>query len=382
MRTTTTTRQRSSRRGEPVVRTVDDHLAWPLLTLLALVVVIMDDASGGVDRALFPGLGPVPFAHGSTGAGVPLFFAASAALICRAVRRHGRGGALLRWVTRVMPTYWVLVLVVLVVAVLQPLPASVSAEHLSVPDVIDNLILVPRLVATPWVDVSYWLLGAQLLALMGAVVLWPAVRSSRHALDLLLVLLLITPWVAGRTAGGPVAWDELTGRLWLATGAEHLYGWVIGVAFWAYATGAMSRSRAGVYLCAAVAAAVLGSGTIRTALVLGAVVIVVAASFALPDSRAPHPGLRFAANLSLPVFLTHNALSIALALALSSSGALNGWSVTAVLVLAPWALGTVVWFAVHRPLLRGLSLEVDLFPVPSRRRSRGRRTAPTAPSLS
>jgi hypothetical protein len=111
-------------------------------------------------------------------------------------------------------------------------------------------------------------------------------------------------------------------------------------------------------------------------------VIVVAASFALPGSHAPHPGLRFAANLSLPVFLTHNALSVALALAVSSSGALSGWSVTALLVLAPWALGALVWFAVHRPLLQWLSLDVDLFPVPSRRRSRGRRPAPTAASLS
>lgn len=326
--------------------------AWPVLAILATSVVVLDDATGGVSRAAVPELGPTVLDR-STGAGVALVFVVTAVELCRSMSRDGIGAAVRARLVRTLPGYWAACLLILLAGSLVRLPASVSMTDPAFSAVVDNLVLLPRLVASPMVDVAFWVVTAQLLGCAGAALLWSPVRAVRVRLHALLAVLIAAPWAVPWLAGPVSGWEDPARRLWLTAGGDDLHAWAIGIALWCVAARSLPRPAGLGYLAAALAVdGVLASSPVRTAVLGGAVVLGLLLGLS-GRVGAPRP-LRAVADLGLPVFLVHNALTVALALAAVRAGLLSGAGATVVLLAGPWVLGAAYWRLVHAPLVRWL----------------------------
>jgi peptidoglycan/LPS O-acetylase OafA/YrhL len=232
--------------------------------------------------------------------GVHFFFMISGYVIFFSASGRRASEFLVSRAVRLFPAFWIAVALTSACAMLLAGPSMAVTPR----QVLVNLTMVPALFGAPYVDGVYWTLQLEL---------------TFYALVLLVLLMGLRERLATLALAWPVAIlaVTLTGRSWVP---------LLGGFYAFFAAGAVlaaAHDRRGplpilagllcAWLCVSAAvleaAAASGSGISYSAVVVGAVVLLMFAFFMILNTQAGHalrlPGARLAGALTYPIYLVH-----------------------------------------------------------------------------
>lgn len=298
-----------------------------------------------------PGIPPAPFAW-THAFGASALLVVSGYFAAVTIRRYSPGTWLSRRLIRLLPAYFVAVIVVFALVRVFG-PDDLDLHHLTYRDLFGNLLLLQQLVPSiDFVDVSYWTLPVQVggFAAMALLARYRVIRG-RGALLVLwaaLALPLVVRWV----------WMGNEPAMWLVTTMEgtglcraHLL--VAGVAIWLWSQRRMSSPHLALMLATALVAHKVhpptGNSIPLLAVMFGLICLAARGpDWDVPGLRLLARPIRWVAGCSYGIYLVHQSIGYLVEERLAQQG-VSPWlwigADLAGALLLGWAL--TVW--IERP---------------------------------
>jgi peptidoglycan/LPS O-acetylase OafA/YrhL len=351
------------------------RISWDIIRVVALFSVVLGHITHQ-SRLLHPELAGYPFSV-TAQYGAAILLVVSAYFVCASLRKGAPGRWLWKKVARLLPAYFVAVVITYVVMRFaaawfnrQNLPGAPPWYLPSGIDLFANLTMIQGWSTSfQWLDGSYWTLPVQIMAFTAAALLWPRRWRTDVVVGALIWALILGPLLLRFVIFDPIDTPSWAITVIFGLGLHRVHAFAIGVAIWLWAQGRLRHWHLALLLVATVAAQDLNMYPLhyatpidpdRVPSIVGFAVMLLAICVAakgpdwdLPWLRRSTPVISWLAGISYGVYLVHQELGYILARALLAVGA-TGWVrlpiVLAAAVLAGWLLTVLVERPVHRLL--------------------------------
>jgi peptidoglycan/LPS O-acetylase OafA/YrhL len=366
------------------------RISWDILRVVAVFSVILGHVTHQ-GALLHPELTGYPF-RVTAQFGAAILLVISAFFVCASLRKGNPGRWLWNRVARLVPAYFVAVIVTYVVtryAAIEfsglPFPPGISGFLFGIPqgppadpspwyiptglDLFANLTMIQA-----WgndlfyyLDGSYWTLPVQLMAFAAAALLWPRPWRTHRLTVALLWALILVPVLIRFVIFDPDTTPRLVVDMFYGLGLHRVHVFAIGIAIWLWSKRRLAGWHIALFVLAASAAQdlhvfpfhhPLPEDPQRWPSTIGFAIMLVLVCLAArgPDWRFPGlariaPAVTWLAGISYGLYLVHQELGYILARALLNIG-VPGWLrlivVLTAAVLGGWAITAFVERPVHR----------------------------------
>jgi peptidoglycan/LPS O-acetylase OafA/YrhL len=351
------------------------RISWDIIRVVALLSVMLGHITHQ-SRIQHPELAGYPFSVDAQ-YGASILLVVSAYFVCASLRKGKPGRWLWKKVARLLPAYFVAVVLTYVVMRFaaawfnrQNLPDAPPWYEPSVVDLFANLAMIQSWSTDfQWLDGSYWTLPVQIMAFTAAALLWPRRWRTDFVVVAVIWALIVGPLLIRFVVFQPLDTPDWAVTMIFGLGLHRVHSFAIGIAVWLWAKGRLRHWHLALLLVATVAAQDLNMYPLHYALpvdaarvpsIVGFAVMLLALCAAakgpdwdLPWLRRLTPVISWLAGISYGVYLVHQELGYILARVLLGAGA-TGWErlpiVLVAAVLAGWLLTVLVERPVHRRL--------------------------------
>ena len=368
------------------------RISWDILRVVAVLSVILGHITHQ-GALLHPELTGYPF-RVTAQFGAAVLLVISAFFLCSSLCKGEPGRWLWNRVARLVPAYLVAVLLTYLItryAAIEfsglPFPPGVSGFLFGMPqgpptdpspwyiptglDLFANLTMIQAWGVEYglfyYLDGSYWTLPVQLMAFIGAALLWPRRWRTHRITVTLLWALILVPLAIRFLVFDPVTTPRSVITLFYGLGLHRVHVFAVGIAIWLWSKRRIAGWHVALFVLAAVAAQDLHVFPFHhplpadperwpSTIGFGIMLLLVCLAARGPDWRFPGlvriaPVLTWLAGISYGLYLVHQELGYVLARALLNIG-VPGWlrlpAVLIAAVLGGWAITALVERPVHR----------------------------------